>query len=325
MAGEKLTILMDMDGVLADFMTSAITAHGKEHLCSHDDVTSWNWFLEQWEMDPSDFWEPIDADPRFWLDLKPYPWIDDLNKVLRLGLAGRNWEKLYCTTPSANHASLSGKHQWLENQFLSGDGDEDLITIHDKSRLAGPNVILIDDREENVDRFRKAGGRAILFPQPWNRSWDDLGTRRMKSVELQLLTILACLDAEPEPEPEPEPETTPQDMGARSFVCREAERLTCQDRNKDYGDPNADFARIADLWTTLLSTKLQDGVRLETWEVAMFMACVKLSRMVERPGKADNWVDLAGYAACGAHCAATGVEGPHDFPEFTVPLIESAC
>jgi hypothetical protein len=33
------------------------------------------------------------------------------------------------------------------------------------------------------------------------------------------------------------------------------------------------------------------------------MICVKIARQAHRP-KADNWVDIAGYAACGAECNA---------------------
>ncbi len=38
----------------------------------------------------------------------------------------------------------------------------------DKSLLAGPYRILVDDHDENVRMFRALGGQAVLWPQPWN-------------------------------------------------------------------------------------------------------------------------------------------------------------
>lgn len=98
-------------------------------------------------------------------------------------------------------------------------------------------------------------------------------------------------------------------ISPREYVCDEAKRLTCDDRNKDYGDPLADFDRIADMWSTLLDHTISPH------EVAAMMICLKLSRLCESPGKADNWVDIAGYAACGAH-TVVGRGLAHDFPEY---------
>lgn len=74
------------------------------------------------------------------------------------------------------------------------------------------------------------------------------------------------------------------------------------DRNDTYGDPLADFRRIAAMWTALF------GTPIDPHQVAMAMACLKLSRMVEAPGHRDNWLDLAGYAACGWHCATEATD-----------------
>ena len=41
-------------------------------------------------------------------------------------------------------------------------------------------------------------------------------------------------------------------------------------------------------------------------DVAAMMALLKLARVAEGHGKTDNWVDLAGYAACGAEIESSG-------------------
>jgi hypothetical protein len=37
-----------------------------------------------------------------------------------------------------------------------------------KEACAHRNAILIDDRPENCDTFKRHGGHAVLFPAPWN-------------------------------------------------------------------------------------------------------------------------------------------------------------
>jgi hypothetical protein len=37
-----------------------------------------------------------------------------------------------------------------------------------KTLLANPRVLLIDDADSNYTKFRAAGGEAVLFPQLWN-------------------------------------------------------------------------------------------------------------------------------------------------------------
>jgi len=87
----------------------------------------------------------------------------------------------------------------------------------------------------------------------------------------------------------------------RKDVLGTADKLVNGDRNNQYGDPRQDFQRTAALWTALLGDQLTRP--LEDWQVAQFMAALKLSRISWTPAKEDSWVDLAGYAACGAECA----------------------
>ena len=78
-----------------------------------------------------------------------------------------------------------------------------------------------------------------------------------------------------------------------------AKRLTSHDRNKAYGHPKEDFARIAVHWGAIL------GVVVTPKQVALCMIAVKIARECHST-KLDNWVDIAGYARCGA--AVEGLE-----------------
>ena len=70
-----------------------------------------------------------------------------------------------------------------------------------------------------------------------------------------------------------------------------------QDRASQYGGVEDNFARIAKLWSVYTGTVL-DGI-----DVAMMMALLKVARIRGNKTHADSFVDLAGYAACGAELA----------------------
>lgn len=70
-----------------------------------------------------------------------------------------------------------------------------------------------------------------------------------------------------------------------------------QDRNASYGGPEDSFGLISSLWSAYL------GVAVDKVDVAMMMGMLKMARIRGNKGYADGFVDLAGYAACGAECA----------------------
>lgn len=84
----------------------------------------------------------------------------------------------------------------------------------------------------------------------------------------------------------------------RRDALKKAEACVCQDRQSSYGDAEDNFARIAALASVALADRLKRP--LDAVDVALFMACVKLGRLAYDRGNLDSWVDLAGYAACGA-------------------------
>ena len=77
----------------------------------------------------------------------------------------------------------------------------------------------------------------------------------------------------------------------------EAAKCVLQDRACEYGGMEDNFGRIAKLWTHYL------GVAVDAVDVAMCMALLKVARIRNNKAHADSYVDLAGYAACGAECA----------------------
>jgi len=87
----------------------------------------------------------------------------------------------------------------------------------------------------------------------------------------------------------------------RKTILQEAGELIYGDRNAQYGDPNQDFKRTADMWTGLLQFKIKEGEKIRPQDVAWMMMLLKASR-AQHADKRDNYVDAAGYAGCGWRC-----------------------
>lgn len=66
-----------------------------------------------------------------------------------------------------------------------------------------------------------------------------------------------------------------------------------------YGELGDCFTRIANRWNTHLRNIGHPG-QLTPADVAMMLVDLKLARLEASPAHLDSWVDVAGYAACGA-------------------------
>jgi len=90
------------------------------------------------------------------------------------------------------------------------------------------------------------------------------------------------------------------DQGAkmkRKEIFAEADRLTYNDREQEYGTPQENFARIAKLWSVVL------GIEVVEHQVALCMNQVKVARLVQSPEKLDGWIDGAAYMGLGGELA----------------------
>lgn len=76
-----------------------------------------------------------------------------------------------------------------------------------------------------------------------------------------------------------------------------AAEAVLKNRQAVYGPPENSFADTAVIWSVIL------GVTVKPWQVPLMLAGLKVVRAKDAPDHADNWADLAGYAACGAELA----------------------
>ena len=113
-------------------------------------------------------------------------------------------------------------------------------------------------------------------------------------------------------ETENEPDEGAAKKLTRAAVLEKARACVCGEREEDYGSPEDSFGCIAELWEAYLRAACiapDSVVRVTPTDVAMMMALLKIARVGTSfvGGTADSFVDLAGYAACGAECAEVTV------------------
>ncbi len=171
------TILLDMDGVIVNFVEGANKVHYKTPII-------WN----RWEaykdagLTTSDFWEKItNKGERFWYELEPYPWANELINILtrQFGL-----NIIFCSTPAKDGYSAAGKMHWLEKYYPTYAGD--FILTPRKDILSNSGCIMLDDSDDNINAY---SGDRILFPQPWNK---NKGKHKIAHVSSKLTTILSA-------------------------------------------------------------------------------------------------------------------------------------
>jgi FMN phosphatase YigB (HAD superfamily) len=133
-------IYCDMDGVLVDF------DKGYFNLTGHQ--------LDGTHRNDTHFWDPInDAGYDFWINLE---WMSDGKRLWKY-IEKYNPELL--SAPSRQEDSRVAKHDWV-NKELPGV-HLILRSAKHKKDFASPNHILIDDRLDNIQGWREAGGIGI--------------------------------------------------------------------------------------------------------------------------------------------------------------------
>ena len=89
----------------------------------------------------------------------------------------------------------------------------------------------------------------------------------------------------------------------RSETLDRAKKCVCGQRENEYGSPEDSFTNIARLWS------VYRDVIFTANDVAMMMALLKIARIKTGTATDDSYVDLAGYAACGAEINSINQEG----------------
>lgn len=131
--------------------------------------------------------------------------------------------------------------------------------------------------------------------------WDD---KAVNTHEIQSLAIRGAVWTAEDPK-------GPVSVTTRKSILGDAERCVCGDRDQQYGSPENSLTVIADLWCAYLKgigCVFPEGEDLAAKDAAAMMVLFKMARVATGAGKADNWVDAAGYAACGGEIEGGGAK-----------------
>ncbi len=141
-AEQQYKVYCDMDGVIVDF------EHGYNRLTGRKTPGFSSPYNKK------EFWSAIDkAGAKFWADLE---WMKDGPQLWNYI---KQFNPKLLTAPSMNPSSEEGKLQWVQKHI---PGTQTIFKqAKDKQDLAEPNAILIDDREDNIERWIDAGGIGI--------------------------------------------------------------------------------------------------------------------------------------------------------------------
>ena len=170
-----LKCLMDMDGVLTDLVSRMNEFHDLPNPYDNKDCQgifrlehahqrNLGRLVNIWDDLGISFWEGLE-------------WMPDGQAILQLAedyFGKRN----VCILSSPMKAStggadcIVGKLQWLTNN--TPDYDRRYMLGSAKQFCANPEHVLIDDRDSNVNTFRKHGGQAFLVPRLWNSRYAEL-------------------------------------------------------------------------------------------------------------------------------------------------------
>ena len=137
---EKFRIYCDMDGVLVDFNKGYKELTGVDLGTEHRNDTH--------------FWDPInDAGYDFWINLE---WMSDGKRLWKYI---EKYKPELLSAPSRQEDSRVAKFDWVYKELPSTKLI--LRSAKHKKDFAGPKNILIDDRIDNIQGWREAGGIGI--------------------------------------------------------------------------------------------------------------------------------------------------------------------
>lgn len=164
-------IYLDMDGVLANFMYSAVKLFVDNDTIIFHLLRTWPLHMSLHDLvgvAEGQFWNRINqGGTSFWAGLRIYPWT-----VRLLKLAEKHGDVFILSSPARGANSAGGKVVWIEKNITDYSRKFILTPKQHKRLLARPGDILVDDHVKTCAEWEESGGHAILFPQPWNGNFN---------------------------------------------------------------------------------------------------------------------------------------------------------
>jgi len=165
--GEQRRILVDMDGVLADFEKGFLDEWKREHpdlpyVPIRDRRTFYH--MDQYPAEHKDLIYEIVDRPYFYGNLEPIRGGREALEEMR----GLGWDVRICTSPSISNyeGCVPGKFMWV-HKYLGKDWLHRLVLTKDKTIVDGD--VLIDDKSRIDGIVARPSWEHVLYDQPHNR------------------------------------------------------------------------------------------------------------------------------------------------------------
>lgn len=203
-------IHVDMDGVVADLSQGAYKLYSGGYEDKLQPVLTWDGIgdaikrtLEAKTGQPytqitdNTVWAQINlAGERFWHDLPKTEHADEIVRVCRNQAPVSFLTSLEHTDAHIAGAMVAGKLAWAHKHFPGVP----VTFVHDtksgigKARHASPGHCLVDDKQENIDRWeRRAPGHAFAWPQHYNDRRRAAAAHDAARLERYLIDIRGVL------------------------------------------------------------------------------------------------------------------------------------
>lgn len=171
-------ILLNQDGVLADFQAGALRCFGYEIGAETDKGVKLTRLVGgpklypfgEWSIPSvlgltnSKFWRNVESRPYFFTNLEP---LEDARELMQV-ILDSGIPFTICTSPSLGPQSAAGKIVWMR-KFLDLPNFKDYMIGSQKWLMSNPGHLLIDDSPKNCRDFRRRNdGEVYLWPQYWN-------------------------------------------------------------------------------------------------------------------------------------------------------------
>jgi len=159
-----MKVLLDMDGVLVNTVKGICEFFKIKNPYVYGESADWD-LSKTLGIEHKDLWPHLGYE--FWRDLEPYPWMKDVVSLLEEDFGKENICLL--TSPCETRGCSDGKTDWVK-EYLP-DYTKRCLVGSAKEFCASLDRLLIDDNDDNVAKFREAGGNAFLFAGPWNAKY----------------------------------------------------------------------------------------------------------------------------------------------------------
>ena len=171
-------ILLDVDGVIADFARGIFRIHDRPYPYKHQ--------LRQddYQLEPhmagltsKEIWAPTGRE--FWANLDPYPHAKEFVAALEEAFGAETICLL--TSPPSTDGAIDGKKDWIKKHFPQFIYKRRFLVGPAKVFTVNPEHCLVDDFESNIATYSKEGGQTFLVPGPWNSRWAENPLEALKT------------------------------------------------------------------------------------------------------------------------------------------------